>query len=202
MLPLTRIDLDTISTDPKAIKGNAFLFGWEKVIDTCRKANLTLDRFLTIRIGSYIQSKNYKTPILILYVPTEEYFKLTICSKGNVDFLPCLHSTSGMVGYLEYGSEYVESNAKCFLYFTGQELIRTYHPLEWPLDGDLFASDFGNLFCLNIFSVDEEFYDELKTNPMENPEYSFVPKSEIENIVTPQSNLTIRHSFVSFGKTS
>jgi len=198
MLPLTRINLNTICTDASGLKGDVFLFEWNTVIEECKKESQSLDRFLTIRIASYINNKKYKIPMLILFGPAEDSFKLTICTKGNVNFSPCLHSSAGMAGYVEHCSEYVASSARCFLYFTGEKLLRTYQPLEWPLGGETFASDFGSQFGLNVFLVDKEFYDRLVSYPTENPTYSFVPDHEKESIISPISNSELHLAFISF----
>lgn len=198
MLPTTRINLDSVNTDLSGLIGHVFLFEWSPLIEVCKKANMSLDRFLTIRLASFITGKKYKTPILILFGPAGDCFKLTICTKGNIDFLPCLHFSSGMPGFVESGTEYVVSSARCFLYYNGEKLVRTYQPLEWPLEGETFASDFGDQFFLNVFSVEEEFYELLVANPTEHPEYSFVPRFEVENVVTPQSNFEVHYSFIQF----
>lgn len=198
MLPTLTIDLKSINPDGKHFTGTSFLFDWHEVMHASITANLSFDKFLTVRLGSFIQQKKYKVPILILYSNQGNSFKLLISSKSKIDFTPCLHRTSGMPGYLDYGDEPVEGNVKGFLYYTGTELIRIYQLIDLPQKKVLYCSDFGNRFGLTVSEAEQEFYEELKNTPTEHAEYSFVPDKEVEQIVTPQNTLLLKHAFVHF----
>ena len=198
MLPTITIDHKSICPDGKHFSGTAFLFDWHAVIQASINANLSLDKFLTIRLGSFIQQKKYKVPILIQFSNQSGSFKLLICSKSNLDFTACLHRSSGMPGYLDYGDESIEANTKGFLYYTGTELVRIYQLSELPSKETLYCSDFGNGFGLTVSEAEQEFYEELQTSPTEHADYSFVPDKEVEQIVTPQNTLQLKHAFVHF----
>lgn len=191
-LPVVTISLNEVFSSSK-YTGTSFLFGWNEVLNNVSKANTSLDRFLSIRLGSYIQSRKYKVPILILFTPAGEAFKITVCSKSAIDFTPCLHRSSGMPGYIDYGEEPIERNARPFIYYSGERIYRTYHFIDQPEEGKFFSSDFGNQFGLTVTSCENSFYQELVDGPSEKPEYSFVPIIEIEEIVTPQNYLIIHH---------
>lgn len=198
MLPTVTIDLSIIGRK-EYFTGKVFLFDWSKVIAYCREMKVSLDHFLTVRIGSFIESKNYRIPILLLFATQDSSFKLIVCSKRDVDFMPCLHSSSGMPGYLDYGSELVEISRSCgFLFYSGETLFRIYQFIEAPEPDKVYASDFGNGFGLTIGEISSDFYNELKQSPDLYPEYSIVPSMETERILTPQNQIIVRYAWCDF----
>jgi hypothetical protein len=199
MLPEMSITLDEIFRG-NVLSGTTYLFDWNQVLTSTTKANTSLDRFLTIRLGSYIQIKKYKVPILLLFAPANDSFKIIVCSKSDIDFTPCLHRSAGMPGYIDYGDEPIEKNARSFMYYSGQQIYRTYHFIERPESAELLCSDFGNQFGLTVSECDKSFYDDLIINPSEKPEYSFVPLLESEEIVTPQNSLILSHMIIQLKK--
>ncbi len=199
MLPELTINLDEVFRGNSLI-GTAYLFDWDQVLTSAIKSNCSLDRFITVRLGSYIQSKKYKVPILVLYAPSENSFKIIICSKSELDFTPCLHRSGGMPGYIDYGDEPIEKMSRCFMYYSGKQLYRTYHFIEPSDNAEFLCSDFGNQFGLNVTECDKSFYDNLVTNHSEKPEYSFVPLVEGEQIVTPQNSLIVSHTIIQLKK--
>jgi len=76
MLPIISIDAKEIcqssfSLHSRRIEpiGDAYWIDWQKATDAARSEGMNLDRFLTMRIGSFFARKRLRSNVLVCYTP-------------------------------------------------------------------------------------------------------------------------------------
>ena len=111
--------------------GQAYWFDWQKMKDAARSEGMNLDKFLTMKIGSFLARKKLRSNVLLCYTPHQGRFMLMVCSKHNTNF-SFLHS---FPGDLESGQDYLPTRAAPLIFYGGLQLYRLYCIQEQPATG-------------------------------------------------------------------
>lgn len=201
MLPIIDLDVASIceagfsffTSRPQPI-GKLFRYDWQAVQDAAEREGLNLDRFLTLRLVSFYAAKRLKPSILIWFAPFPQGFCLTVSCRSNVNLFEALHSSGGMPGFLEYGSDFVPQNAAPMFYATGGLLYRTYEVID-PEEDELYICDFGNLFGMDIQQADVGTYQAIQKNPRAHFDYSSVPLHPSEEFRFERSSFILHHAY-------
>ena len=127
------IDVKDVCRDASWHSGIASLFDFRTVTDAARSEGMSLDNFLTLKIGYTLARKTLRSNILVCYTSYHGLFALTICSKHKVD-LSDLRSL--LPGCLEFGREgALPTRAAPFIFYGGLQIYRLYSVREQPTTG-------------------------------------------------------------------
>ncbi len=138
MLPVISIDARDICQSGFSLHsgriepiGQAYWFDWQKVRNAAQNEGMNLDRYLILKIGSFLSHKKLRSNLLLCYTPHQGRFMLMVCSKHNTN-LSFLHL---LPGYLESGQDYLPTRAAPFIFYGGLQLYRIYCIQEQPVTG-------------------------------------------------------------------
>lgn len=138
MLPVISIDARDICQSGFSLHsgriepiGQAYWFDWQKVINAAQNEGMNLDRYLILKIGSFLSHKKLRSNLLLCYTSHQGRFMLMVCSKHNTN-LSFLHL---LPGYLESGQDYLPTRAAPFIFYGGLQIYRLYSVREQPATG-------------------------------------------------------------------
>ena len=198
MLPIISVDAKEMchsgfSLHSRKIEpiGDSYWFNWQKVIDAALKEKTNLDKFLTLRIGSFFARKRLRSNVLICYTPYQDRFVLSVCSKYNANLYKVL---SSIPGYLEYGRDYLPPLAMPFIFFGGLQIYRLYCIQENPTTS-YYIFDFGCLFGMSVEETQLEDYEQISKHPEQYIGYSILPVDPSENIKTNDVDFILQYTF-------
>ncbi len=166
------------------------------VHQSAQKSGINLDSFLVVPIAFRFLEKALKAPVLFWYTPLNDSFIVTVCSKHDVNFMDLLHS---LPGYIEYGQDYLKPNARFFLYWDGENLIRIHGLIGLDSSTDCLVADFGNMSGLHVASSDPETYQDIFESPMDYFEYLAVPEESAFVYLQNNKTVTVNHALLLMG---
>ncbi len=133
MLPMISINVNDICRNESWHSGIAYLYDFNTVTDAARSEGMSLDSFLTLKIGYALTRKKLRSNILLCYTSYQGLFVLTVCSKHKAD-LPDLISL--LPDCLEFGREdSIPTRAAPFIFYGGLQIYRLYSVREQPATG-------------------------------------------------------------------
>ena len=133
MLPIISIDIKDVCSSESWHSGLAYLFDFHEVTGAAQGEGMNLDRFLTLRIGSFLARKKLRSNVLLCYTSYQGLFILTVCSKYNTDLS---NINSWLPGCLEFGREdSLPARAAPFMFYGGLQIYRLYSVREQPATG-------------------------------------------------------------------
>ena len=128
MLPVISIDAKDVCQSESWHSGIAYLFDFHKVTSAAQDEGMNLDRFLTLRIGSFLACKKLRSNVLFCYTSYQGKFIITVCSKSNTYMS---NISSSLPGCLEIGREdFLPARAAPFIFYGGLQIYRLYSVRE------------------------------------------------------------------------
>ncbi len=133
MLPVISIDAKDVCQSESWHSGIAYLFDFHEVTSAAQGEGMNLDRFLTLKIGSYLVRKKLRSNVLFCYTSYQGLFMLTVCSKHNIDLS---NIRVLLPGCLEFGREsFLPARAAPFIFYGGLQFYRLYSVREQSATG-------------------------------------------------------------------
>jgi hypothetical protein len=198
MLPIISIDAKEVCQSGFSMRlgsiepiSDACWIDWQQATDAAQSAGMNLDRFLTMRIGSFFARKRLRSNVLVCYTPHQDRFVLSVCSKRDTNLLDIL---SSLPGYLEYGQDYLPSLAVPFIFWGGLQVYRLYCVQEQPTTS-YYICDFGSLFGMHIEEAQRKDYERIRKQPEQYVDHSAVPVEPSEQIEANGITFVLQHAF-------
>lgn len=188
---ICRVNSDFLS-GRRGVVGRSYLYNLDTLRETASELNENVDRFITMRLASGLDSKPVRSRLMFWYAPGNNLVWLTACDKALK--VGC-YWMGNIPGYIDSGDEFVRDSARPYAYWNGRNLYRIYEFPEYFDASAFYASDLCNLFGLNVGTCEEWMYRLIRDERTEKWDYSVVPQSSEEIVDCDGKKLVVLHAF-------